>query len=82
MHGVLRLAGIAARRRSIAYRDWVVLAGLLFWIRLLAGGLKLLDRVVPSLSKPVAGAAILGMTIGKLVLRPGQGFRIQLDEAD
>ena len=82
MHGLLKLAGIAARRPIIAHRDWVVLTGLLFWILLLVGGLELLDRVVPMLSRSVAGAAILGMTIGKLVLRSGQGFRIQLDEAD
>ena len=82
MHGLLKLAGIAARWPIIAHRDWVVLTGLVFWILLLAGGLKLLDRVVRILSRPVAGAAILGMTIGKLIPRPGQGFRIQLDEAD
>ena len=83
----LRSRPAAAGRRGgagrlIANRAWVVLAALLLWILRLAGGLRLRDGVASALATPVAAATILGMTIGKLLSRPGHGFRIQQGEED
>ena len=80
VHGLLRLADAAERTGLIARRDWVVLAALLFWILLLIGALRLIERVDPSISTPIAASAILGMAVGKLLPRPGHNLQLHVDE--
>lgn len=69
MHGLLLLGEWAVRKRLIAMRDWLVLPGLLVWLLALVGVLWAVNRFDEDLVGAVGSAALIGMTVGKVLPR-------------
>ncbi len=72
VHGLFRIADAAERRNLIGSRHLLNVPGLLFWILVLFGTLRVGDAIGPGLSDRLGTAILLGMAIGQRLPWPGR----------